>query len=116
MHGWRLSLRRARLTGAANARLGLSINDGIRTIYVETWDVFGDHLSRKKVDASLREASHLMTCMSSVVEEDTKGKRVAHKDMHTLHEAKQNRAGGLSGNEVHPVSRAPHASAPSAPR
>jgi len=28
-----------------------------------------------------------MTVMSSVVEEDTKGKRVTYKDMHTLYEA-----------------------------
>ena len=38
--------------------------------------------------------------MSSVVEEDTKGKRVAYKDMHTLYEAEQRRAESLSRDEA----------------
>jgi hypothetical protein len=38
--------------------------------------------------------------MSSVVEEDTKGRRVAYKDMHTLYEAEQKRADRLSGEEA----------------
>ena len=41
-----------------------------------------------------------MTIMSSVVEEDTKGKRVAYKDMHTLYEAEQKRAEKLSRDEA----------------
>jgi hypothetical protein len=41
-----------------------------------------------------------MTGMSSVVEEDMKGKRVAYKDMHTLYEAEQKRADRLSGDEA----------------
>ncbi len=38
--------------------------------------------------------------MSSVVEEDTKGRRVAYKDMHTLYEAEQKRADKLSRDEA----------------
>jgi hypothetical protein len=38
--------------------------------------------------------------MSSVVEEDTKGKRVAYKDMHTLYEAEQKRAERVSKDEA----------------
>jgi hypothetical protein len=38
--------------------------------------------------------------MSSVVEEDTKGKRVAYKDMHTLYETEQKRAEKLSRDEA----------------
>ena len=41
-----------------------------------------------------------MTIMSSVVEEDTKGKRVAYKDMHTLYEAEQKRTEKLSRDEA----------------
>ena len=37
---------------------------------------------------------------ASVVEEDTKGKRVAYKDMHTLYEAEQKRADRLSRDEA----------------
>ena len=37
---------------------------------------------------------------SSVVEEDTKGKGVAYKDMHTLYEAEQRRADKLSRGEA----------------
>ena len=42
----------------------------------------------------------MKTGMSSVVEEDTKGKRVAYKDMHTLYEAEQKRADKLSRDEA----------------
>ena len=42
----------------------------------------------------------MITGMSSVVEQDTKGKRVAYKDMHTLYEAKQKRADRLSRGEA----------------
>jgi hypothetical protein len=38
--------------------------------------------------------------MSSVVEEDAKGRRVAYKDMHTLYEAEQKRADKLSKGEA----------------
>jgi len=38
--------------------------------------------------------------MSSVVEEDMKGKRVAYKDMYTLYEAEQKRADRLSRDEA----------------
>ncbi len=38
--------------------------------------------------------------MSSVVEVDTKAKRLAYKDMHTLYEAQQKRADKLSSNEA----------------
>lgn len=38
--------------------------------------------------------------MSSVVEVDTKGKRLAYKDMHTLYEAEQKRADQLSSSEA----------------
>jgi len=38
--------------------------------------------------------------MASVVEEDTKGKRVAYKDMHALYEAEQRRADRLSRDEA----------------
>ena len=41
-----------------------------------------------------------MDSMSSVVEEDTKGKRVAYKDMHTLYEAEQKRADRLSRDDA----------------
>jgi hypothetical protein len=41
-----------------------------------------------------------MQAMSSVVEEDTKGKRVAYKDMHTLYEEEQKRAEKLSRDEA----------------
>jgi hypothetical protein len=34
--------------------------------------------------------------LESIVEEDTKGKRVAYKEMHTLYEAEQKRADRLS--------------------
>jgi len=46
-----------------------------------------------------RALTPVMTVMSSVVEEDTKGKRVAYKDMHTLCEAEQKRAAELSRDE-----------------
>jgi len=42
----------------------------------------------------------VMTAMSSVVEEKTKGKRLAYKDMHTLYEAEQKRAESLSRDEA----------------
>ena len=42
----------------------------------------------------------LNTDMSSVVEVDTKGKRLAYKDMHTLYETEQKRADKLSSNEA----------------
>ncbi len=38
--------------------------------------------------------------MSSVVEEDTRGKKLAHRDMHTLYEAEQKRADRLSRDEA----------------
>ena len=42
----------------------------------------------------------MIIVMSSVVEEDTKGKRVAYKDMHTLYEAEQKRVDKLSRDEA----------------
>jgi len=42
----------------------------------------------------------MITDISSIVEEDTKGKRVAYKDMHTLYEAEQKRADRLSRDEA----------------
>ena len=42
----------------------------------------------------------MITGMSSVIEEDTKRKRVAYKDMHTLYEAEQKRANKLSRDEA----------------
>jgi hypothetical protein len=38
-----------------------------------------------KVRCTFKGGIQMMTSMSSVVEEDTKGKRVAYKDMHTLY-------------------------------
>ena len=38
--------------------------------------------------------------MSSVVEEDTKGRRVAYKEVHTLYEAEQKRADRLSRDDA----------------
>jgi hypothetical protein len=53
-----------------------------------------------KYAAPLREAPSTRINMSSMVEEDARGKRVAYKDVHTLYEAEQKRADRLSRDEV----------------
>ena len=57
-------------------------------------------MSSNKEGAPSREARNIIIGISSVVEEDTKGKRVAYKDMHTLYTAEQKRADKLSRDEA----------------
>lgn len=43
---------------------------------------------------------HRIIDMSSIVEVDAKGKRLAYKDMHTLYEAEQEKTERLSSSEA----------------